>query len=270
MSNLHWRYPWLVTVALALAFTLLAVVGTPLGNWIEAAARLPQNTGILIQQALLVVFSAGAVTVFGGWRRAGFARPVHWRSALLFLPLLIAPVIILARLGIAVVDPVQLALLVVFTLMIGFAEEALCRGVMLGAFLPRGPVRAAVLSSLIFGSMHLVNLFYGLDLVTALLYVIYAALIGFGLAAPFLRGGGAIWPAIAVHSLFDFIGKLAHGWGAQAQPTSSFEVVVRLGAAVLVGLYAAWLLRGARAAPAAAGEPVVAAAASQPAAHARS
>ena len=75
------------------------------------------------------------------------------------------------------------------------------------------------------------------------LYAVYAALIGFGFAAPYLRSGGAIWPVVTVHALFDFLGKLGHGWGAQAQPTSSVEVVVRLVLAVLVGLYGLWLLR---------------------------
>jgi membrane protease YdiL (CAAX protease family) len=107
-------------------------------------------------------------------------------------------------------------------------------------------LKAALYSSLIFGSMHLVNLFYGMNLGMALLYVVYAALIGFGFAAPYIRSGGAIWPAICVHALYDFVGKVGHGWGAQAQPTSSAEAVIRLVIAILVGLYGFWLLRTSR------------------------
>jgi hypothetical protein len=134
-------------------------------------------------------------------------------------------------------------MLIVFTAMIGFAEEALCRGMMIQAFLPRGPMQAAIISSLIFGSMHLIQIFYGMSVGMALLFAVYAALIGFGFAAPYLRSGGAIWPLITVHALYDLLGKLGHGWGAQAQPTSSFEVLVRLVLAILVGLYGFWLLR---------------------------
>jgi membrane protease YdiL (CAAX protease family) len=143
-------------------------------------------------------------------------------------------------------------MLVIFTAMIGFAEEALCRGVMIQAFLARGPMRAAVYSSLIFGSMHLIQVFYGMPIGTALLYAVYASLIGFGFAAPYLRGGGAIWPLILMHGLYDLLGKLGHGWGTQAQPTTSFEAVVRLGLAVLVGIYGFWLLRQKSTVPAAA------------------
>jgi hypothetical protein len=77
----------------------------------------------------------------------------------------------------------------------------------------------------------------------ALLYAVYAGMLGFGFAAPYLRSGGAIWPVIVVHALYDFLGKMGHGWGAQAQQTSSFEILVRLVAAVLVALYGLWLLK---------------------------
>jgi len=247
MTNLHQRFPWIASIICAVLFLALALAGTPLGNQIERSARLPVNSGILIQQLLLALFSALAVTLFGGWRAAGFAKWFDWRALLLYLPPLVGPVIILLFTGIAATDVTQLVMLVVFTAMIGFAEEALCRGVMVNAFLPRGMLKAALYSSLIFGSMHLVNLFYGMNPGMALLYVVYAALIGFGFAAPYLRSGGAIWPAIGAHALYDFIGKVGHGWGAQAQPTSSTEAVIRLVVAILVGLYGIWLLRTARA-----------------------
>jgi len=243
MSTLHTRYPWIVSFGAALLFLGVALAGTPIGNQIEQAASLPTNSGILIQQLLLVLFSALAVTLFGGWRKAGFHHPLRLRTLLFALPPLVAPISLLFITGIIVVDPLQILMLIIFTAMIGFAEEALCRGVVLGAFLPRGPIRAAVISSLIFGSMHLVNLFYGMNFGTALLYMIYAALIGFGFAAPFIRSGGAIWPVVIVHASYDFLGKMGHGWGAQAQPTTSIEIVVRLSVAVLVGIYGFWLLK---------------------------
>ena len=134
-------------------------------------------------------------------------------------------------------------MLLALTIMVGFAEEALCRGMVVQAFLPRGVMRAALFSSLIFGFAHMIQIFYGMSIGTGLLYSIYAALIGFGFAAPYIRSGGAIWPVIIVHALYDFLGKLGHGWGAQAQPTSSFEIIVRLVSAILVALYGFWLLK---------------------------
>ena len=243
MYTLHKRYPWVVSYASALLFLAVAFVGTPIGNQIEQAAHLPVNSGILIQQFLLVIVSALAVTLFGGWREAGFDKLFQFKAFLFAVPPLIGPIFLLFYSGVIVSEPLQIVMLIVFTAMIGFAEEALCRGVMIQTFLPRGPMQAAIISSLIFGSMHLIQIFYGMSVGMALLFAVYAALIGFGFAAPYLRSGGAIWPLITVHALFDLLGKLGHGWGAQAQPTSSFEVLVRLVLAILVGIYGFWLLR---------------------------
>jgi membrane protease YdiL (CAAX protease family) len=156
MSNLHTRFPWIVSFGCAILFLALSIVGTPVGSQLEQWTHLPVNSGVLIQQLILAIFSALMVIAFGGWRKAGFFKTVSWRNLLIVLPLFIAPVILLFVAGIAATNPVQLIMLVIFTAMIGFAEEALCRGVMLGAFLPRGTLRAAIVSSLIFGSMHLI------------------------------------------------------------------------------------------------------------------
>ncbi|MBE0697441.1 MAG: CPBP family intramembrane metalloprotease [Anaerolineaceae bacterium] len=246
MTTLHVRFPWIVSFASALLFLGVAIVGTPIGSQIEQAANLPINSGIIIQQLFLVIFSALMVALFGGWRKAGFHHPLQFQALLLTLPMLVAPILLLFLSGISVVDPQQILMLVIFTAMIGFAEEALCRGVILGAFLKRGPFQAALISSVIFGSMHLINLFYGMDISTALLYVVYASLIGFGFAAPYIRSGGAIWPMIIVHALYDFLGKMGHNWGTQAQPTTSIDILVRLTVAVLVGIYGFWLLKQKR------------------------
>ncbi len=244
MSNMHIRFPWIVSFGCAILFLVVSIVGTPIGSQLEQWAHLPVNSGVLIQQFLLTIFSALTVIAFGGWRKAGFYKTVSWRNFLLVLPLFIAPVVLLFLSGIAATNPVQLMMLVIFTAMIGFAEEALCRGVMLGAFLPRGALRAAIISSLVFGSMHLIQIYYGASIAMGLLYVVYAGLIGFGFAALYIRLGGAIWPLIFAHGLFDFLGKIGHGWGAQAQPTGSVEVLVRLAAAILVAVYGYFLLKG--------------------------
>jgi membrane protease YdiL (CAAX protease family) len=243
---LHTRHPWIVSVACAAAFFAIALAGTPAGNRMEQALRLPTNSGVLIQQLMLAAAVALILTVLGAWTDAGFRRPVAGAALLFCLPLLIVPVYLLFRTGIAPTNATQLVMLVVFTAMIGFAEEGLFRGVMLRGFLAYGPLRAALFSSLIFGAMHVINVLYGMSIGMALLYAFYAFLLGFGFAAPYVRGGGAIWPLIIVHGLYDFLGKLGHGWGAQAQPTSNFEVVFRLAMAILIAVYGVWLIRSNR------------------------
>ena len=244
MYHLHKRHPWLIGSGSMLIFLIVALIGTPIGNQLERWAKLPLNSGILIQQILLVIVAALAVTLFGGWREAGFTKPMEFRALLYTMPPLLCPIFLLFFTGIVVRDPIQIIMLIGFTAMVGFAEEALCRGMITQAFLSRGVMKAAVFSSLIFGFAHMIQVFYGISIGMVLLYSVYAGLIGFGFAAPYLRSGGGIWPVIIVHALYDFLGKMGHGWGAQAQPTSSFETLVRLVAAVLVAAYGLWLLKG--------------------------
>ena len=243
MYNLHKQHPWLIGSGSMLIFLMVALLGTPIGNVLERWGGLPLNSGILIQQILLVIVAALAVTVFGGWREAGFSKTTGQRAWLYVMPPLLCPIFLLFFSGIVVRDPLQIIMLIALTAMVGFAEEALCRGMMTQAFLSRGVMKAAVYSSLIFGFAHMIQVFYGMSIGMGLLYSVYAGLIGFGFAAPYLRSGGAIWPVTLAHGLYDFLGKMGHGWGAAAQPTSSFETVVRLVAAVLVALYGLWLLK---------------------------
>ena len=243
MYTIHKRFPWIVSIGSVLIFLLVALIGTPIGDRIEYLTGMPVNSGILIQQLMLVIVSALAVMMFGGWREAGFARPIKFRAFLYAVPPLLCPIFLLFFSGIVVRDPVQIVMLLALTVLVGFAEEALCRGVVVQAFLPKGVMRAALFSSLIFGFAHMIQIFYGASIGTGLLYSLYAALIGFGFAAPYIRSGGAIWPVILVHALYDFLGKMGHGWGAQALPTSSFEILVRLVSAVLIAFYGFWLLK---------------------------
>ena len=76
-----------------------------------------------------------------------------------------------------------------FALMVGLAEKGFLRGVVLRALQPRGAVRAAVLSSLVFGRAHLLNMIHGRDPVRAIVQTVYATLIGIGFAGPRLNAG---------------------------------------------------------------------------------
>src|SRR5512146_1009482 len=177
MYDLHKRYPWLMGTGSMLIFLLGALLGTPIGDQLEARARLPLNSGILIQQILLVVVAALAVTLFGGWHEAGFPRPTGIRAWIYAVPPLLCPVFLLFFSGIVVRAPVQIIMLIALTAMVGFAEEALCRGMITQAFLSRGVMQAAIYSSLIFGFAHMIQLFYGMSIGMGLLYSVYAGLI---------------------------------------------------------------------------------------------
>src|SRR5512147_234708 len=54
MYDLHKRYPWLIGSGSMIVFLIIALVGTPIGDKLEHWAGLPLNSGVLIQQVLLV------------------------------------------------------------------------------------------------------------------------------------------------------------------------------------------------------------------------
>ncbi|MDQ2852703.1 MAG: CPBP family intramembrane metalloprotease [Actinomycetota bacterium] len=140
------------------------------------------------------------------------------------------------------------AALGVFTLSIvsvGVFEELLFRGVLLGTIRRtswgRTGLRAALLSSAVFGAAHLVNLpREGLGPTIA--QVVYAVLIGVFFAAVRIRSGSLL-AVIVLHALLDWSFYLGSDVFARASSGSGSGIVSSL-ISVLVGvLLAAWGVR---------------------------
>jgi len=104
--------------------------------------------------------------------------------------------------------------IIFFTLvmvLIGIFEEVLCRGVILNNMLSKwgytktGIIKAVILSSLIFGVGHLVNLFiYPTLIIRTLVQIIRASLHGFLFASIYLRCKN-IWSVVILHGLYDWL-----------------------------------------------------------------
>lgn len=111
---------------------------------------------------------------------------------------------------------VQIFLFAIAMFLIGFNEELVFRGIILNLFLDKfgnskkGIVTATVLSSVIFGAVHLTNIFSGVSVASALVQAIQAAVLGGLLAAIYLRSGN-IWIVIVAHALTDFASMLSSG-----------------------------------------------------------
>jgi len=99
------------------------------------------------------------------------------------------------------------------SLSIGLFEEFAFRGVLLPLVLEkrRGSTKqifwATVLSSAVFGLVHLVNLAVGSDPFSVILQIGYSFLIG-GMCAVVLLRTKCIWLCVILHTLFDFCGYL--------------------------------------------------------------
>lgn len=129
-------------------------------------------------------------------------------------------------------------------LAIGLFEEAAFRGVILLIFAEKryktrgGLFMSVILTSAVFGAIHLFNLFVGASPLGVLMQIGYSFLIG-AMCAVVLFKTRNLWLCVLLHALFDFGGKLIDTLGEGAiwnPPTVIFTAVL----AVAVTAYMVW------------------------------
>lgn len=122
--------------------------------------------------------------------------------------------------GRAIVDaaPWRILLLAAECLFVGLFEESCFRGVVLLGFLEkrRGTLKgrfwAIILSSAVFGLVHLVNIFFSSP-IAVLLQIGYSFLIG-AMCSVVLMKTANIWLCVAIHAIFNFCGALVPDCGS--------------------------------------------------------
>lgn len=125
-------------------------------------------------------------------------------------------------------------------------EECAFRGVLLPLLLQRKPdsprhtVRCLLLSSLIFGLIHAVNLFYGAAPGAVLLQMGYSFLIG-GMCGIAMLLSGDIWMAVGLHMVYDICGQMVPTLGGGKIWTLP-TVILTAAVGTAVTVYALYLL----------------------------
>ncbi|MEZ5116066.1 MAG: CPBP family intramembrane glutamic endopeptidase [Candidatus Nanopelagicales bacterium] len=190
-------------VRTALALTAAAVVVTLVGAWVvdllaPSADPLLRRLPVVLALMAMALLAARRI----GWREVAAGGPSTWRS----LYLLVVPALI-ALAPLAAGWSPEYAVLGALTL--GYAatavyEELWFRGVMLRSALPLGPVRAAVLTAVLFGASHLANVAFGANLAVTLAQAVGSAAGGFAYAVLRLRTR-ALWLLVAVHGVGDLL-----------------------------------------------------------------
>ncbi len=189
-------------------------------------------------------FSFMLLSVFFGYRVFGIEKS---RSALLVTLAALAvainnlPIIGLVSGNAFVSSPVShIALLALEAVMIGFFEEFTFRGVLYTSILdshrgsPREIFFATLFASLIFGGIHLLNLFFGGGFGATLLQAGYSTLIG-GMLSIVLLKTGSIWVCVAIHAIYDFCGFLVPTLGGgKIWDTATVAITAAIGIAVFV------------------------------------
>jgi uncharacterized protein len=182
-----------------LIFVMDLLVASLIG--LAAKALFPQFQPEFIALVALSILVAITLSVLGWWKKAGFNAPSEWRA----VGLVIVPFVIVLGLpflkGIKTSDWGTFAYLVIGYALTGFMEEGMYRGIVLRVLKPTGMVRSILISSLLFGLLHIGNLLYRNPAIV-FAQMLGAFVDGIGLGAIRLRTN-TIWFPVILHGLHD-------------------------------------------------------------------
>jgi uncharacterized protein len=180
-------------------FLVYLTVATLFG--LAAKVYFPQYQPDFVALIGMSVVIALALSTLGFWKTAGFNFPTEWRDArLVIIPFLIVLSLPFLK-GIKMNDAGTLVYLLIGYALTGFMEEGLMRGIVLSVLKPTGITRGVVISSLLFGLMHIGNLLYRNPIIV-FAQMIGAFVHGIGLSAIRLRTN-TIWFPVVLHGLHD-------------------------------------------------------------------
>jgi membrane protease YdiL (CAAX protease family) len=156
----------------------------------------------------------GFIWWLGWWEDAGFVTTTENAMALTVpLVVMVLPLIFFGT--VAVEARIAVFFLLAFFLT-GLAEEALSRGLLFRAFLPRGKWQAVLIPSVLFGLGHITQFLSGeMALRDNLVQIANALIFGILYGAVRLRVNN-IWPLIVLHALGDIFAGLAGFFGPTA------------------------------------------------------
>jgi membrane protease YdiL (CAAX protease family) len=196
----------------------------------------------LVEVGWRVLVPTVLLTGLGWWGLAGFTRRSTGRSLVPFLPLVLLldllPLLTLVT-GVAGHGAGHHVLAAVSVLAVGFGDEALYRGVVLQTLLPRGAVRAVLLSSALYGAAYLTTIAVGVDPAKVGVQAVNSAGVGVAFAA-LVVVTGTIWPLVLVDAAWMVVFYLVPA-GSSRPDVVTAVVEVAMGA--LAAAYGIWLLR---------------------------
>jgi uncharacterized protein len=160
--------------------------------------------GLSPSLAAASLFLLVVVVLFRWWSEVGLAQGPHRGTLKVIWPWLLFLALFAASTLNAGLPPAGIILFIVAnTMLVGWSEEVMFRGVWLrGLHRSFGIWIAIIGSSLIFGGIHVLNVFMTGDLRGAVIQAGAAFLSGVFLAAVRLRTG-SLWTGIVLHGLWD-------------------------------------------------------------------
>ena len=179
-----------------------------------------------------------------------FTRPV--KAILIMLPALLIsgnnfPIIAYFDSRAILLEPVQsVYIFILECISIGFFEEIIFRGMILLLIMQRlpktkkGVFQAIVISSIVFGLVHSLNLFAGASISSVLLQIGYSFLMGMMWSVLFLATKN-IWFTMILHASYNFFGLVLFQLGSVSGRYDVVTLWTTILLAVLVAIYSSIL-----------------------------
>lgn len=192
---------------------LLFLLWGPAGRLMTGLLPLELNQValMLVTKGLLAVLMVGAMWHFGGWRYFGMAGCKSWWFLLPSLPFILLTLGLLlnpeASFGLSAGAMLGWSLVSLF---VGISEEALFRGILWRAAEPRGLLITSLVTSLLFGAVHLSGLLAGYPWQIIASQAVFATGVGMMFAAVRIVSGSLAVP-ILLHTIFDAAAIIAAG-----------------------------------------------------------
>jgi uncharacterized protein len=222
------RHPYWFVAILEMVVIVIYLISGTIAHFLNLT-----NMGLYgLANFILTLIVAIMLTVMGWWKTVGFRSPDR-RGDLLYFLVPFIPMFINFIPGVEVTSFRYLLEAAIITLMVGFVEEVIFRGLMLNALKVRGLWKAAIITALLFGLTHALNVLAGKSLAEDAAQIFYAVAIGFAFAALVLRTG-ILWPLVLAHWLIDFVNFIQKpGFTYPA----SWNVLIPVGIAVIFTAY---------------------------------
>ncbi|MDR0879687.1 MAG: CPBP family intramembrane metalloprotease [Clostridioides sp.] len=221
------RFPYVTAIASCLIPTVFTVIGSVVSQILEADEW---ETYAIMAAVVFISVLLAVSLIFKKRADFGLRKPEHIekKTALLCLPLLlieVLPVIICGfRPELYLRD---FAILLLFTVFVGLNEEIWFRGIALKAVSAKGSRHAIVVTAIIFGASHAVNLFGGADFYMTLLQILFAFCVGIVLAAICVTTKSLLIP-IVWHLMHNFISISTNTIGVFGDNSELFIILVQL------------------------------------------
>lgn len=230
--------PVLFSLFLGIVLTLLISVASAAATVLGLGV-----TGMMVAQGCAFIVMAMAVTMYMRRKDSTMAifgfkllAGANNKAALYYVPLVV----------IVFVQPViggfnselslgKIVLIVLFSLVVGYTEESIFRGIMWAKLKDKGSLFYILFSSIFFGILHMANALNGRDWLSILLQIINAFLIGLILAL-LIEMTARILPLIIFHFMFDAMAQLTNA------TTTANEVFVVSVLNICYLLYGAYLV----------------------------